>query len=416
MLSGALAALVLLSSIAFNIYHNARHFNLGSFQKYPLSHLLPKAHVQWRIGLFCSTLGSVLTLVNIAIPIASTLRTSSRAHQYIIPFRAYAILWLYGCVSVFQIILNFAGLLASFLHRDHALRKIVSVAYLCNVFNVVCTTIVTLDWIPTAGFVDLLSHYFLTESSKLINLLYVSSVLVCLISIAAFIPVRLLNQLLFHYDSARIHAALEIALLKELMSSPEIERKAKRLRLVTIAAGVFGLLPTIATFYDLAIDQYFRIRLIMSATQHILGIGSLIAVFVVTFKYHQDILLTLISVVLSIASVGCAQDIIFWIYFRVVAVNTSVYASGYIIFKIIASILWLIALLIEHLLMYRLNRDVVTQLPARAIDNLNNHVDQNMDYSDPTRERIPLIVTDSEADTPQMEQFGDETNVGLEDS
>jgi len=409
-LSGALAGLVLLSSILFNIYHNVRHFNTGSFQQYSRSHLLPKAHAQWRIGMTASTIGSLLAIINISIPIASTMRTHAHAHQYIMPFRAFAILWLYGGVSILQTLLNFSGLLASYLKWDHLLRRIVNVSYICNVFNVVCTTIVTLDWIPTAGFVDLLSHYFLTDSSSLINLLYVSSVLVCLISIAAFIPVRLMNQLLYHYDSARISAALEIALLKELMSSPEIEKKARRLRIVTVIAGICGILPTVAAFYDLSIDQYFRIRLIMSVTQHMLGLFSLGAVFAVTFYYNQDILLTLISVVLSTASVGCVQDIIFWAYYLSVAVN-SIYSNGYVIFKICASILWLCALLLEHLLMYRLNRDVVTQLPAKAISNLNNHVDQTMDFTDPLRERIPLMITDSESEAPKIYTSGeDEVN------
>jgi hypothetical protein len=395
-LTAALAMVVLLSSTAFNVYHNIRHFNVRSFQEYSRGHLLPKAHIQWRVGMFASTFGSILAVVNILVPIMSTQQTKAHAHQHIIPFRAYAILWMYVAMAVMQILLNSAGLIASVFHLKwfaHLIRPV----FFWNILNVIATTVVTLDWIPSGGFVDLLAHFFVTETSKLTNLLYVSTILICLISITAFIPIRLMNELIHHYENAKISAALEIALLKELMRSQDVEAKALQLRTVTIAAFVIGIIPTIATAYDLKIDTYFRMRLIMSVVQHALGMLALVATFAVTFHYNQHLLLTIISVVLGLVSVGCAQDIIFWAYYLSVAVN-SVYSVSYVIFQIAASAVWLILLCAEHILIYALDHAIVDELPARAVDNLNMHIDAHMENGG-DRERIPLILTQSDTES-----------------
>ena len=395
-LSALVNILLLVVSIAFTIYHNIRHFSVQNLEKYSREHLLPKAHVQWRVGLGCSTIGAFLAIVCSSILLQSTMNTPAHAHQHIIPFRGFVILWIYNCLAIFQLILTATGIILSYAGSNR-ISYIVKPLYVSTLLNTIVTIVITIDWLPTAGFVQLLAHFFITQSSHLLNLLYVCSVLLCLVSISAFVPVRLMNQLLNHADITRIGAVLEVALLKELMQSPAVEVKAKYLRISSAVSIILGCFPIMTVIYDLTIDSYFRTRLWLSALQHSLGFLCLIAIFVTSFYYHQRLLTTLLSLILATVTVGIVQDIIFWSYYLSVAVD-SIYSNNYVIFQIAAHSIWVLSLVIQHILVYLLNRSVSIELPKMAIENLNQLIDRNVyEQFNFTPERIPLLFTESDS-------------------
>lgn len=390
-----IALLLLIVSIVFSLYHNIRYFNVTSFEKYSREHLLPKAHIQWRVGLGCASIGAVLAIANVSVLIASTMHTSAHAHQHIIPFRGFVILWIYFCLAVFQLFLTIAGFFLSFV-GTRQVGWLIKPLYSWTLLNVIVTIVIAIDWLPTAGFVDLLAHFFITESSHLMNLIYLCSVLLCLVSIAAFIPVRLMNQLLNHSELARISAALEVALLKELMHSPTVEIKAKYLRISSATSLIIGIFPMAAVLYDLTIDSYFRTRLWLSAVQHGLGLLCVIAIFIASFYYNQRLLTTLLSLLLATVTVGCIQDTIFWSYYLSVAVE-SIYSQGFVVFQIAASVVWTLSLIAQHIFVYLLNHSVSSELPKMAVENLNNLMDRNvLDQISFSPERIPLLMTESD--------------------
>lgn len=406
--SALLALLLLTGSICFSVYHNIRYFSVSSFERYSREHLLPKAHVQWRVGLGFSSIGAMLAITNASVLIASTMQTSAHAHQHIIPFRGFVILWIYVCLAVFQLCLTSLGFIMSFAGSNR-IAWLIKPLYGWNLLNVIVTIVITIDWLPTAGFVDLLAHFFITESSHLLNLLYLSSVLLCLVSIAAFIPVRLMNQLMNHSELARISAALEVALLKELMHSPTVEVKAKYLRISSAISIILGMFPMMTVIYDLTIDSYFRTRLWLSVVQHGLGLICLIAIFITSFYYNQRLLTTLLTLILATVTVGCIQDIIFWSFYQSVAVD-SIYTYGYVTFQIALSTIWTVSLVAHHCFVYLLNHSVSTELPKMAIENLNTLIDRNvLDPVSFTSERIPLLYTESDSSRNASIQHESET-------
>lgn len=401
--SGLSALLLLSASVTFSIYHNVRYFSVASFERYSRDYLLPKAHVQWRFGLCCSSIGALLTIANIAVPLISTSHTPAHAHQRILPFRGYAILWIYVVLALAQLVLTVVGVIVSFT-APRRIGSFIKPIYLWTLLNVIITIVITLDWLPSGGFVDLLAHFFITETSSILNLLYLCSALLCLVSVAAFIPVRLMNQLLNHSDHARISAVLEVAFLKRLMQSPGLEVKAKYLRISTATSIICGAFPTICVMYDLTIDTYFRTRLCISMAQHAIGMSSLAAIFVASFYYNKRLLLTLLSLILATVTVGSIQDVIFWSFYLSVAVD-SIYTNGYVIFQIVSAIIWICSLLSIHWLIHLLNNSVSSELPKMAIENLNRLMDANITDNTHSAEKTPLLISESDSSRNSTIQY-----------
>lgn len=393
---------VLLAGMAFNIYHSVKHFNIHSFQNHPIADLLPKAHKQWRIGMIVSSLGSIIALLNVLIPFFSVMNTPSHAHQHIIPFRAFVVLCVYIVSIGCQLLLNLLSHIASFFNANW-FGMLVRPAYVCNILNIIFTLTATLGWIPTGGFVDLLSNFIVVETSQLITLMYFNSILVVLISLSAFLPIRLMNELLHHYDSAKVTAALATPYLISLLRSPDVERRAFVTRVFAYCALAVGLIPTTTTMYDIVIDRYFRTRLALSSAQHFLGLLTIVATVLSTYRYNQTAMFTIVIVLLTTVSFACVQDLVFWLIYRAVTVaNATIYKDYYVILQMISSSLWMVMLLILGALVYALKRHVQDCLPLRAVENLNQHYDGAVvdEIKSPRYgETYPLLISDSEYDS-----------------
>lgn len=370
----------------------------------PKTDLVEMAFKYLYIGLFFSSLVGVCVVVNVTPMIHSTLNTPYHAHQERIPFRGWVIMSGFFIVGALQIILNALLAIAIRLRKVHPtiVGYAITPLMIWNMIVICMAFTLSLWWIPSSGFADLLEPFYLTHPTGLTWLIYCSSALVILMAIIAIVPIHMVSSLVYHYEFSMMNNSIDHGLLNLIRHDPVLEQQSSRLRqwiAITFLSGVFsGML----TAFDIVRDPYAFLRYVIVLIQTILGLISLIAAALLSIQYYRTNLLVVVIVLILMSVLGTVQDIWFWSIYLTIGDGASRFV--YTLLHLISTILWGITLGATVVLVYRLRESVLTILPAAISANLNYHLDQSWsidptNYFDPDPQLKTRLLRILEGDT-----------------
>jgi hypothetical protein len=352
----------------------------------PRADLVEMAFKYLLIGLLFSSLVGICVVVNVTPLIHSTLVTPRHAHQERIPFRGWVILSGFFFVGCLQIAFNGLTALAIWKRKVHPSIVSYSITALLiwNMIVICMAFTLSLWWIPSSGFADLLEPFFLTHPSSLTWLIYCSSALVILMSIIAIVPIHMVSTLVYHYEYSTLNSSIDQELLSILRHDPTLERQSSRLRQWLAITFLSGTFSAMLTAFDIVRDPFVFLRYVIVLIQTVLGLISLIAAAILSLQYYRTNLLLVIIVLILMSVLGTVQDIWFWVVYLSIGDSRFIFT----LLHLISTILWGITLSISVAFVYRLRESVLTILPAAIAANLNYHLDQSWSI-DPFRSSDP---------------------------
>lgn len=342
--------------------------------------------------LLFSTIAAFATLLNVLPLLKSTYDTPMHAHQERLPVRGWFMLFVWLLAESLQLLSNAAMFLALFLRssRPEILDLIITPSYWFNIVVVCMNCTLSLWWIPSSGFTDLLDPFFLTHPTPLIWFLYVTASLSIFTSIIALVPMHMLISLLYHYEYARLHFSLDQTLLAALRHDPSLEKQSTRLRQWIAITSVTGIITTILAIYDLVTDRYATVRYILVLVQGTIGLATLVITIIASLTNNVTGF-TVVIVLLLLSELGGVQDIVFYsVYLAFGSPNVSRSAM-----HICFTTIWIISITCCVVLVSRLRESILNLLPAAIAHNLNYHFDRSWN-NDPT---LRILSLDHVADS-----------------
>jgi hypothetical protein len=387
-----IALLIIIVSIIYLIYQDKKKFSQKHFINLMREDLLADLTPIFTFALVASSLVAACSMIDCYIVLSRNAATHVAPQQRRLQYIAVIIFWIFFAMAAAQILLNLLAILFIRLRRKRPdfLQFYASKFYACTVLVLCATAVLSFIWIPADSLntkaIQGGDYKNVTITATMTWFVYFPIMLTIAFAVITLIPVHTLNQLLYHYEYAKINSALETALLKDLASSPDVNKRALRVRVLAIVSALACLVTlgfTISTikspelFYKpsmrfLSPTATFRARSTIGLTFVITAfVSNLLAVWV-TFSYNRVALLTALVIAMIASCLGEALDSVLWISF----LNSPMANILWCYLNMGSSGVYVLTSAVTIILTYQLRSTVLEELPLRSISNLNLHLDR----------------------------------------
>ena len=405
-----LALIIAIFIVAIPIH---RGFAEKQLRNLVLDDLLLRLMHLWRIALMVSAATCLACIAVIGILLERNYRTPISPRQYRLKPPTMIVLFTIGSLAIIEFFFIAVVLIAAKfrLTKPKALNLTLSRFYGWTTFFLCATAVLSLGWVPD----DMLEtknfqggdDTDLTLTSPLSWYIYVPVLINVLCGVLVLIPTHMLNQLMYHYEYAKINTALEVALLKGLASSPTISRRALILRIGAIITSFLGFVVIGLSisgmvypekFYEIGLrfltpKTVFRMRSGLTIIFTIICLLANLLTIWVTFSYNRVALLTTLLVALLASCLAGIYDVSFWLRMRRDA--NRLWCDLNLGFSVTFTLLSIII----TFLIYNLRAQILREIPMRALSNLNQHLDLVWSASpDHVPAYIPISTTDNDSD------------------